>query len=114
MHELSIVKYVIEQIEDVAQENNLMDIKSVTLEFGEVSGVIPEYITDCWNWFAKKTPIIEGTELIVETIPAVTWCNACKSEYETVKYGKICPNCGSSETWLLRGNELNIKEIEAM
>ena len=44
---------------------------------------------------------------------AVTYCEDCKSEYETVKYGKICPKCGSRHTYLLRGSEFNIKEIEA-
>lgn len=36
MHELSIVTYVIEQVEKIAKENELTDIQSVTLEFGEV------------------------------------------------------------------------------
>jgi len=30
-----------------------------------------------------------------------------------VKYGRECPYCHSGETWLLRGNECIIKEIEA-
>ena len=50
---------------------------------------------------------------MLETIPAVTWCDSCKREYETVKYGKECPYCHSGETWLLKGNECIIKEIEA-
>ena len=49
MHELSIVTYVIEQVEEIAKENQLTDIESVTLEFGEVSGIEPEYLVDCWN-----------------------------------------------------------------
>ena len=83
---------------------------TVTLEFGEVSGIVPDYLIDCWNWYAKKTPLIEGSELRCLTIPAVTWCNNCKKTYQTVRYGKTCPHCGSGETWLLRGNEINIKE----
>ena len=54
MHELSIVTYVIEQVEKIAKENELTDIQSVTLEFGEVSGIVPEYLSDCWQWYAKK------------------------------------------------------------
>ena len=42
---------------------------------------------------------------------AVTYCEDCKKEYETVKYGKICPYCKSERTYLLRGNEVMIKEI---
>ena len=63
MHELSIVTYVVKQVQEIAKENNLTEIESVTLEFGEVSGIVPEYLEDCWNWYTKKEPIIQGTKL---------------------------------------------------
>ena len=112
MHELSIVTYVIKQVDAIARQNELTQISSVTLEFGEVSGIVPSYLVDCWNWYAKKTPLIEGSQLICETIPAITWCDSCKKTYPTVKYGKTCPYCGSGETWLQKGREMNIKQIE--
>jgi len=113
MHELGIINYVIREVTEIAEENKLTKIASVTLEFGEVSGIVPEYLVDYWKWAAAKTELLKETTLKYETIPAVTWCNSCKKEYPTVQYGKICPYCGSGETWLLRGNETNIKEIEA-
>ena len=85
MHELSIVTYVIKQVEELAKENELTKVNSVTLEFGEVSGIVPEYLVDCWNWYAKKTPLIEGAQLITETIPAITWCDSCRKTYPTPK-----------------------------
>ena len=33
--------------------------------------------------------------------------------YPTMEYKKICPHCGSENTFLVTGNEYNIKEIEA-
>ena len=42
----------------------------------------------------------------------MTWCDSCKKTYPTVKYGKTCPYCGSGETWLQQGREMNIKQIE--
>ena len=78
MHELSIVTYVIKQVEAIAKENGLTKVSSVTLEFGEVSGIVTGYLVDCWDWYAKKEALIEGARLICETIPAVTWCDDCK------------------------------------
>ena len=61
---------------------------------------------------AEKLANVTGADLY-EIIPAVTWCNACKKTYSTMKYGKTCPYCGSGETWLQQGNEMNIKQIVA-
>ena len=113
MHELSIINYVVKQVKELAVENNLEKLHSVTLEFGEVSGVVTHYLEDYWKWYSKKDPFTDGAELKMEILPAITWCDSCKKEYPTVKYGKACPYCGSGETWLLRGQEMNIKEIEA-
>lgn len=114
MHELGVVFHVIKKVEEVAVENNLTEVKSVTLEIGEVSTVIEDYLRKCWKWsIEKKSKLLKTTELIVEKIPAITYCEDCKQTYSTVEYGKTCPHCGSGETYLLQGNEFNIKEIEA-
>ena len=41
-------------------------------------------------------------------------CEDCGKTYETVKYAKICPYCKSENTYLIQGNEVQIKEIEAL
>ncbi len=113
MHELGVVFRIIDDLTEVGKENKLEKIHSVTLQLGEVSGVVPSLLTDAWKWASNRTELMKDSELIIETLPAVTFCEDCKSEYETVTYGKICPKCGSEHTYLLRGNEFMIKEIAA-
>ncbi len=109
--ELSVVFYVIRDVKKIAEENRVEQVESVTLEIGEVSGVLHEYLIDCWNWAVKKEPLMEHAILQIETIPAITYCKDCGEKCETVKYAKICPRCQSEHTYLLQGNEFNIKEI---
>ena len=111
MHELGIVFHIIRSVEDVARENNLRRVSSVTLELGEVSGVIPSYLTDCWDWACAKNDLMCGAELVIEEVPAVTYCEACDGTYGTVEHGRICPHCGSERTYLIQGDETTIKEI---
>lgn len=112
MHELGIVFHMIDTLQDVAEQNELTAIHKVTLNLGEVSGVLPDYLTDCWNWAVRRTEVLHDAALVVITIPAVTACNRCGKTYETVTYGKICPHCKSPDTVLLRGNEIEIDTIE--
>ena len=112
MHELGLVNYVVKEVSRIAEENNVSKIRSVTLEFGEVSGIVTSYLYNYWDWYTKKFPMFEGSELKCEEIPAVTWCDDCKITYSTIKYGKTCPHCGSGHTGLRRGNEMRIKQVE--
>lgn len=113
MHELGILVHMAKTVKSLAEENQLSEIAAITLEIGEVSGVVPEYLTDCWEYYRKKEEIWKDSELKIEMLPAVTFCEHCGKTYPTVEYGKQCPHCESYETYLLAGNECNIKEIEA-
>lgn len=114
MHELGIVVSIIESVEQLGAENGLTRVSSVTLEIGEVSGIIHDYLTDCWKWAVEKSPLLKGSALRINALPAVTYCEGCEQTYPTVEHGKICPRCRSESTYLLTGNEVSIKEIEAM
>lgn len=112
MHELGIVFHMIGMLEGIACSNKLTRVTKVTLSLGEVSGVLPDYLVDCWDWAVKRTDVLHDAVLNVVQIDAVTVCNDCGKTYPTVKYGKICPHCQSPNTVLLHGNEIEIDAIE--
>jgi len=112
MHELGVVFHIIKSVKKIAVENDVTEVASVTVEIGEVSTVIPSYLTDCWKWAAAKEELLKDAKLLIETIPAITYCEDCEQTYETVEHGKICPHCQSEHTYLIQGNEFNIKELE--
>ena len=114
MHELGIVFYIIRDVKAAAMENGVSRVSAVVMDIGEVSTVIPEYLTDCWRWAADKEDMLKGCELRINTIPAVTHCEGCGRDYPTVEFGKKCPHCGGEDTFLLRGNEVEIREIEVL
>lgn len=113
MHEMGIILHIAKMLDETAEEQHITKIGSVTLEVGEVSGIMTDLFVDCWNYFKVKHPVLAESELRLVTIPAVTFCGSCGKTYETVKYGKECPYCHSEETWLVDGNQCVIKEIEA-
>lgn len=111
MHELGVAFHIADNVVRIAEENEAEKVLKVTMEIGQVSTVIPEYLIDVWNWHCKRVPILDGCVMEVETIHAITYCDTCKKTYDTVPQGKICPHCGSERTWLQTGNEVNIKDI---
>ena len=112
MHELGIVFYIIRDVRQAALEHAVEHVYGVVMNIGEVSTIVPEYLQDCWRWAADKEELLKGCALKINTIPAVTRCSSCGGTYPTVQYGKTCPHCGSADTFLQQGNEVEIKEIE--
>ncbi len=112
MHELGIVYHIMREVEDVARQNSIARVAGVTLQLGEVSGVVPELLQDAWRWSADRTDVCAGAELAIETLPARTRCNTCGEVYATVEHGRTCPACQSDDTELVCGQEIAIKEIE--
>lgn len=68
MHEMGTVMYVIRAVNEVCEQNELTKVASVTLEIGEVSGIIPSYIEDFWQWAIKKEKYLQDAELIIDLL----------------------------------------------
>ena len=113
VHELGIVFSIMDTVEEVARDNQVTCVSSVTLEVGEVASIVEYYLKDCWRWAVQRSEVLADSELVIKPLPAVTYCEACDSTDPTVEHGRTCPHCGSGRTYLLTGNELNILEIEA-
>ena len=114
MHELGVVFHVIDEIEEIAAQNDVKHVNSVTLQIGTVTGIIPDYLKDCWNWAVSKHENMDKCELKIEKIKAISHCKDCDKDYNTIIYAKKCPYCQGDNTYLIQGNEFMIKEMEVV
>ena len=107
MHELSITCSIVELVAETAKGRK---VHRITLEIGELSGVMAESIT---FWFPE---VARGTEaadarLEIREVAGLARCEACGAEFPTPSMLTGCL-CGSFQIRRLKGDELNIKSIE--
>lgn len=113
MHELGIAFEVVKEVDQFAKEKNIETIAGVTLEIGEVSGVVPQYLLDVWPWATEhRSEHLKGSKLNIVELKAISYCEDCKETYDTVPQGKKCPHCGEGHTYLVEGNEIKIQSIQ--
>jgi hydrogenase nickel incorporation protein HypA/HybF len=108
MHELSIMQSVVNICEQNAKGNQ---IKSVTLEVGELSGIIPNALEFCFESCTKGT-LLENAQLIINVIPPKVRCNGCGAIFSAKAYYDSCPQCKGFDIEILFGEELRVKELE--
>ena len=112
MHELSILKYVLDTIENVVEEQGLSKVGKIVLEIGELSEVVPGYLREVYPAAVEDT-MFQDTELEILMVNGNVICNDCRKVYRFLEHSHACPYCGSQEKEIISGNSFNIKEILA-
>ena len=112
MHELSIIVEILKTVERVMIDENLTAVEAIVLEAGELSGVVPSLIEECFPAAVQNTRF-ENTRLELEIVPGTARCLACGAEFGALEKGFTCPECNGKELAPLGGREFLIKEIHA-
>lgn len=84
---------------------------SVTVEVGELSGVMPEALEFCYA-AAAMGGLAEGSRLVISRIPAVAVCGECGETFTPDQPVFVCPRCDGLTSSLQSGEELAVIEIE--
>ncbi len=106
--------HVIKQVEELAEKNNAKEVKELTLEVGEVSGVVKEYFLDAFEWAKKRTKHMQECKLNFIWIQGISYCEDCKETFKTTEFGKTCPKCGSGNTYLVTGRDVFMRDIKVV
>ena len=112
MHEVGIISAMLKTIEAVMEEEHLTRVEKIVLQVGELSGVLPHYMRECFPAAVYKTRF-QDTKLELDIVPGIAKCNRCGLEFNGLKYDLTCPTCGNRHDFQrLSGDELIIKEIQ--
>lgn len=112
MHELGLMDYVVRTVKKLVEEEDLHHVDKIVLEVGELSGTVPKFLYDCYAAVVDSTEFT-NTELVLEMVKGVAYCNDCKKEYEMDINNLECPNCHGKNLTPISGKDLIIKEIQA-
>ncbi|MEU3059509.1 hydrogenase maturation nickel metallochaperone HypA [Streptomyces subrutilus] len=112
MHEMSIAMAVVGQVEEAAGAAGATAVTTVRVQVGELAGVVPDALAFCFELACAGT-VLEGAELIAETVVARARCGSCTTEWPVGMPPELCcAGCGSAaDVDLLSGRELQIAAV---
>ena len=73
MHELGIADAICKTVTRIVGENGVEHLRSVTVEVGDLSGVVPRFLLDCWEAVTAGSALA-GVRLLLHAVPATARC----------------------------------------
>ena len=110
MHEMGLVDAVLRMVTRVCEENEVEQVERIVLEVGELSGVLPHFLRECYEAIIDDTPY-EHTELEIEMVPGTLWCADCDYEFRPDLDDFRCPKCQGRKLTPREGRDFTLKEI---
>lgn len=111
MHESGIVQNILEIAIEAASEQNAHSIKKIHIQVGKMNAVDPNALAFAFEILKENTKAAEAT-LVVDEIPITVECSDCLAVFEADDFNIICPNCNSTNTNIITGNELDVLDLE--
>lgn len=110
MHELGILSALVSTVEGIVQEEALTEVEKIVIEVGELSGIVPRYIEQCYPAAVYKT-FMEKTVLELVVVPGIVKCRDCGRVFNALATDLRCPACDGQDLEILEGNDMIVKEI---
>ena len=105
MHEFSLVRSLLEQVERIVTEQGGRAAVEVRVEIGPLSGVEPLLVKEAFSQLSVDTT------LIIDEVPLMASCHSCAREFELKEFRFACPHCSSRETSIVRGDTFRLMSV---
>ncbi|MFX0099571.1 MAG: hydrogenase maturation nickel metallochaperone HypA [Candidatus Hodarchaeota archaeon] len=129
MHEFSFASHIAEVIMKSVEKNNVDKVLEVTVEIGEFTMIIPQYLSHCYDIVKKNFSPLEDSEMDIVQVPGKVKCLEC-GEITEITFKKeekedtgpsialsnpgffTCSKCESTNTRIVGGKEALVKSMK--
>jgi hydrogenase nickel incorporation protein HypA/HybF len=108
---MSIVEGLLEAVTKECESHPGAKVVSVRMRVGALRLVVPEVMETCYAAATLDTPLA-GSRLELEQVAARARCPQCRQEFAVEEQWFECPQCRAVGGELLRGQELDLVNIE--
>lgn len=111
MHEFSLVRSLLAQVEQIVAEQGGGTVRTIRLRCGSLSGVEPALLLSAFELLRVENDL-RNTSLSIEEVLLEASCQKCHAVFVPERFCFTCPVCGSDRTEVIQGDALVLESIE--
>lgn len=109
MHEQSLVRSLLKQVEELRCEHGVHRVSEVRVEMGPLSGVEPLLLSSAFELLNVGTTA-EGAALVIDELPLMAKCKLCNHEFEICDFVFRCMLCDGNVK-VVSGDEFHLTSV---
>ena len=108
MHEQSLVRNLLRQVDQIRRENSAQRVVEVCVEIGPMSGVEPLLLSSAFDQL--RCDDMAMARLVIDQVDLLAECGLCDEQFEVRNFCFRCPTCGGNVR-VIRGDELQLVSV---
>lgn len=117
MHEMALVRDVVDIVVEKAEEAQVSEVSAVHLIIGEGRDIVEDYFESLFQFLARDT-VAEHAEIVLYRVPYLVRCNQCGFVFHLKIFDRDtwdCPSCKAHRDYkLVSGMEFAVNKIEVV
>jgi hydrogenase nickel incorporation protein HypA/HybF len=109
MHEQSLMRTLLKQVEEIRFEYNAERVQEVRVEVGPLSGVEPMLLASAFAQLASEETVA-GARFVIDEVPLLAHCESCDNRFEILDFAFRCPACRGHVT-TISGDEVQLVSV---
>lgn len=110
MHEKSLVRSLLKQVEHIRKQNKAVSVDRITVEIGPLSGAEAELVQSAFDELAPQQ-FADRPVLDIQNVKLQIRCRECLQESAISGITFHCPDCQSSRVQVVRGDEFRLIDV---
>ncbi len=112
MHEVHLVRAIIEKVENEAKAKNAKRVKLIKIRFNALTSHSADHVQFGFDLVKKDSPMIQDATLKLNEVEPLLRCAGCGHEFHGHHLPEMCPKCSSLDVKPVNSTDMVLEGFE--
>ena len=112
MHEVHLVRAIVDSVEEQAAAQQAKCVKWVKIRFNALTSHSADHVQFSFDIVKKDSPLVKDAELKLNELEPQLLCNQCGNKFHGHHLPDICPKCASINVTAVHSTDMVLEGFE--